>query len=185
MRVWMVLSALVAGCGSGAAPVREQPAPPVGWTTYRDARDGLRVSYPSGWSRARRSLTPHLTDPVEVLALASYRLRRAPARECAHVAEQALRDLGRRDALVVVLERRGKEDGFTARRRPFVLGPPSDNEAAACVHRRREIEQHWVALRDGGRRFYVYVGFGRRVSDPRRRAVLRLLDSLRFRQARR
>ena len=54
---------LAAGCASSSSK------------TFRD--DGVSVRYPSDWHATRRALTP-VTSPVQVLAVASYRL---PARK--------------------------------------------------------------------------------------------------------
>ena len=55
---------LAAGCASSSSK------------TFRE--DGVSVRYPSDWHATRRALTP-VTSPVQVLAVASYRLPRGKA----------------------------------------------------------------------------------------------------------
>ncbi len=72
---------LLTGCGGGESSRHEQAShplqPPPGWTTYRDDRRGYEVSFPSGWHRARRSLST-VVDPREILSVATYPLRPTP-----------------------------------------------------------------------------------------------------------
>ncbi|HEU0318197.1 MAG TPA: hypothetical protein VFR49_12750, partial [Solirubrobacteraceae bacterium] len=83
---------VLAGCGgSGAAPAPRHPA-----ATY-SAR-GVTVALPPGWRAAAASLTPHLVDPREVLAVGTRPLRYRPG-GCAQVAGGALAALGRTGAL--------------------------------------------------------------------------------------
>ncbi|MEA2220448.1 MAG: hypothetical protein QOJ35_3074 [Solirubrobacteraceae bacterium] len=163
---------LAAGCGQGHDR-------PVATMTY--AAHGLTVVLPPGWQHAKRSLTPDLADPREVLALATYPLRYRRT-GCAHVASSALEDLGPRDAFVTLQERgldpRSSWRGFPRRPARFAprLGGPS--EASACVPRAR-FSDHWFAFSDGGRHFHVDVAFGPRASAVTRRQAWAILDGLR------
>ena len=38
-----------------------------GWLSFQSVRYQYRVSYPSSWHRVNTSLTPHLSDPHEIL----------------------------------------------------------------------------------------------------------------------
>lgn len=83
-----VLVAALAGCGE-AETVGHDTGPRLesserdrgaqserqGWTSYHDPNWGYTVTFPSGWHRARRSLTPSYTDPVEILSVATFPLR--------------------------------------------------------------------------------------------------------------
>jgi hypothetical protein len=74
----MMVVALM-GCGeaTGGPSQRGPPAraPRVGWQTYHNRRWGYDVAFPPGWHRALRSLTPNITDPVEILSLATFPFR--------------------------------------------------------------------------------------------------------------
>ncbi|MEA2124896.1 MAG: hypothetical protein QOI80_1678 [Solirubrobacteraceae bacterium] len=155
---------------------------PAGWTTAHDRVHGTTVSFPGDWHRAKRSLTPNLVYPTEVVAVATYPLRASAPQRCAHVPERALRDLGPTDVLVTVSERaaaRLDREEFRPRTRPFGIGRPQRTDHSVCV-RRHDIEEHWIPFSDAGREFYAFVGFGRKASARRRAAVTRILDSLHF-----
>ncbi len=111
---------LVAACGGGDAPKR---------AASRQAAHGITVTLPAGWRRAPSSLTPHLTDPHEVVAVGTYDLRYRRT-DCAQIPGSALEDLGATDAFVTVQERgRGSSSiGFAARPKHFGprLGGPAE-----------------------------------------------------------
>jgi len=167
---------LLAGCGAEPAAVTRAPERP-GWTAFTDAAHGLDVRFPSDWHRARRSLTPALTDPAEVLTLATFPLRRGPHRWCAQVPEQALRDLGPRDVLLTLQERHGGGFGDA---RP-TLGPATATDFATCVHREGAFEEHWTTFGRGGRSFRLYAALGREVTARRRAQLRGVVRSLRVR----
>jgi hypothetical protein len=142
----------------------------------------IAVTLPAGWQLAPRSLTPHLTDPREVVAAATYPLRyRTTA--CAHMPGSALEDLGPQDAFVTLqergLDRRSSWKGFPARPRHF--GPRLDgaSEARQCVPKAR-FTDHWFGFTDGGRHFHVLVAFGPKASAKTRRQARGILDGLRI-----
>ena len=175
---WIVVVLAIAGCAethAAPAPAR-QAAPPVAAVEAH----GLTVGLPPGWQSAAQSLTPHLTDPREVLAVATFPLRYR-ATQCAHVAGSALEDLGPADAFVT-LQERGLDASttwpdFPARPAHFgpELGGPS--EASACVPSAR-FADHWFGFSDAGRRFHVMVAFGPRATAEVQRQAWAILDSL-------
>jgi hypothetical protein len=170
----LLLVTSLSACGAHSKAADRQQ-----WTTYKDAAHAFTVSYPSAWHRATRSLTPHLTDPHEILTLATYDLRRSRHPRCAHVPEQAVKDLGDADVLITVQERRGPS-GFPPRRKPTDLGAAAPVEASECAGRSGQIEEHWLTFRDRGRGFHVYVAFGRHAPTTLRDEARRVLDSLAF-----
>ena len=102
----LVLLTTLAACAGAPKPAAVAPAyPDPGWTTFEDGAHGLTVSFPSDWHRAAENLTPALTDPREVLTLATFPLRVGPSHRCAQVPQQAVRDLGPRDVLLTIQER--------------------------------------------------------------------------------
>ncbi len=166
---------LLALTGCGGSPHRG-----TGWTSFRDPAHGITVAYPSAWHRAARTLTPHLVDPVQVLAVATYPLR-GGGRRCGNVPENAARDLGRRDVLVWITELRDVH-GFLPRAHPVVLGPATRTDLGVCA--RRRLEEHYVQFRDHDRGFYAHVVFGADASAANRAAARRVLESLRVRPPR-
>ena len=164
-----------AGAGRPAGAGRDAAADRRGERARADRR------LPSGWRAAAESLTPHLTDPREELAVATFPLRYRET-ACAHMPGSALEDLGQSDAFVT-LEERGLDPGsswvgFPARPARFgpSLGGPS--EASACTPTAR-FTDHWFTFSDAGRHFHVLVAFGPQAPEEVRRQAWTILDSLR------
>jgi hypothetical protein len=143
---------------------------------------GIAVELPPGWEAAPTSLTPGLTDPREVLAVATFPLQYRPTL-CAHVAGSALEDLGPRDAFVTLQERGLDSDsawqGFPARPRHFGPGLGGASEAGDCVPRAR-FADHWFGFSDRDRHFHVLVAFGPDATAATRAQAWAVLDSLRI-----
>jgi hypothetical protein len=178
----VALVLLATGCGGASrAPAGERPAGAqrAGWTVVHDAARGFAVAFPSGWRRARRSLTPHLSDPREILSVGTGPFVVDEGR-CAHMPTGALARLGPGDVLVSVLERRGGGRGDPARPRPFRLVRPDESEALACLSDPPRLRTWWRPFRDGDRAFYALVAIGLPAPAARRRQAERVLDSLRF-----
>jgi hypothetical protein len=178
----IVVALAIAGCAetdTAAAPpqvqARQAPAPPA----VEVRQHGLTAELPQGWHSAAESLTPHLVDPREELAVATFPLRYRQT-ECAHVPGSALDDLGPGDAFVTLQERGlGAADGPDFPARPVHFGPAlgGPSEASACVPGAR-FADHWFGFTDGGRAFHVMVAFGPQASDEVRRQAWAILDSL-------
>jgi hypothetical protein len=179
---WIVVVLAIAGCAETAAapPQAPQAATPVAsLVTVRG--QGLTASLPPGWQAASESLTPHLFDPREALAVATFPLRYRQT-GCAHVPASALEDLGPGDAFVT-LQERGLDPAATwpdFPARPAHFGPDLGGASAAsrCVPTAR-FEDHWFGFSDGGRHFHVMVAFGPQASAKVRRQAWAILDSLR------
>jgi hypothetical protein len=81
---WIVVALAMAGCAATAAELpqaqqataqqADQAAPPPTAPITVSAH-GLTAELPPGWQSASESLTPHLTDPREELAVGTYPLR--------------------------------------------------------------------------------------------------------------
>jgi hypothetical protein len=171
----LAAGALVAGCGGGNGA----PEPHRG--AYRDARYGVEVQIPRGWQRARTSLTPHLTDPREILAVATFRPV-AKDEACAQFPSAALHHMPRDGALVEVEERAGGPSReFAPRPRHFstAMGT-SDIEVVDCVPKPPRFRPRWIEFRDGQRLFYALVAIGTSAPASTRDEAYELLDSLRF-----
>src|SRR4051812_9041213 len=141
---------------------------------------GISAQLPPGWQTAPRPLTT-TSDPREVLSAGTYPLRYR-AVGCDHMPTSALRDLGPRDALVTLLERRRAH--FPPR--PSHFGPhrgDGGSDAQACA-RRAHFTDHWFTFRDNRRDFPVLLALGRRASAQTRRQAWGLLDSLKVKRRR-
>lgn len=164
---------LLAACAGGDAA---KPA------ASKHTAHGITVTLPAGWQRAPRSLTPHLTDPREVVAVATFplRYRRTP---CAHMPGSALEDLGPTDAFVT-LQERGLDPGsswkgFPARSKQFGLRLGGSADARGCVPGAR-FTDHWFGFTDGRRHFHVLAAFGSQATAATRRQARKILDDLRI-----
>jgi hypothetical protein len=184
-RVRTALSVIVvvalAGCGDEPAEERAAVATPAAHRVVEGER-GLEVELPDGWQRAGATLTPRLTDPVEVLAVGTFPLREG-GDNCSHMAERALTEIGARDAFVTLLER-GYDRGstwpdFPPRPQRFGPGLGGPSEASACVPGSR-FTDHWFGFTDAGRHFHVLVAFGPEAPPAVRDQAWAVLDSLRI-----
>jgi hypothetical protein len=203
---WIVVALAVAGCAATSAtpepaheaaaqparraapePAHEaaaqqahQAAPPPAASPMTVRAHGLTAELPPGWQAASESLTPHLVDPREELAVGTYPLSYRPT-ECAHMPGSALEALGPGDAFVTLEERglgvpEGEAD-FPPRPARFgpALGGPS--EAGACAPG-AHFSDHWFGFSDGSRHFHVLVAFGPRASEQVQRQAWAILDGL-------
>jgi hypothetical protein len=142
---------------------------------------GVTVELPPGWQRADVSLTPNLTDPREVLSVATFPLAYRQG-DCAHVPASALEDLGPRDAFVT-LQERGRDPGSAWHdfpRRPERFGPRlgGPSEGHDCVPRAR-LRHHWFGFTDAGRHFHALVALGPEAPAAVQEEAWGVLDSLR------
>ena len=89
-RCALLAVAVLAGCGSegGASPA------PV-----RNAEHRFTAVVPAGWELAGESLTPSLTNPVEILLASTIEDVRPTRGACAHQPVGALERMGPRDEL--------------------------------------------------------------------------------------
>jgi hypothetical protein len=165
-------------------------------TTLHDVDDGFDVTYPSDWVVSERPINDEVCSPFEILTLATYAVR--PGGEAvmdAQLPSNGVEDLRSDDILIWLNDagsacggtrRPGSGDGFPAR--PAQFGPvtvchdfdrlcPSDGTGLVPG-----IRGWWIAFRDEGRGFYVFVGMGERAfADPARAQLAwDVLDSLRF-----
>lgn len=172
----LALVVALSACGNQAAePPRAE--------SVTDTVHGITVELPQDWQRATVSLTPHLTDPREVLSVGTFPLRYRETR-CAQVPGSALEDLGPTDAFIT-LEERGLDPGsdwpdFPPR--PAHFGPQGTDtnaDAQPCSPGAR-FTNYWFGFTDAGRHFHVLVAFGPNVTDARRGEAWRLLDSLKI-----
>jgi len=167
------------------------------FTTLHDEDDLFIVTFPAEWVVSEVPINDRVCSPFEILALATYPLR--PGGEAvmdAQLPSHAVEDLGPDDILIWLNENgsacgdtrtSGGPSGFP--RRPDRLEPSSicgDFDRLCPEPGGREhvpgIRSWWMAFRDGGRSFYVFVGMGEDAfADPARaQQAWDVLDSLRF-----
>ena len=168
-----------AAVGSGAPEALLRGDPTAGWTVSADATRGVQVSFPSGWRRARRSLTPNLWDPRELLSLGTGPLVVEP-KGCGNMPAGALSALRAQDVLVSLQERRDPGRGYPPRPARFRLTRAIRSDAIGCLSDPARRDTWWTSFRDGDRAFYALVALGRPASAARRREAELVLDSLRF-----
>ncbi len=157
-----------------------RPAPPndeVAWSTTSVARYGVDVSVPAGWHIAPRSLTPHLTDPREIVTATTFPPVTS-ARACTQWPDVRL---GPGDALVTVQERAGRI-AFAPRPRrfePVPVSPITARLVQSCVGGGSVDYQDFS---DGFRNFHALVVIDARASAQVRVEAYQILDRLRFDQ---
>jgi len=172
MRWALIAAALLAGCGSDG---RAASAVPVSNAEHR-----YIAELPAGWELAAESLTPNLTNPVEILFASTIRDVRPAKGACAHMPVGGLERMGPRDALVTVQERYG-EPTFGARPERFELvGRVDHGGGPTCADGEGVLEEYWFGFDDVNRGFHVLVAFGPDAPAERREQALAVLDSLRF-----
>ena len=152
---------------------------PAGWSTSRDAADGLSISYPRPWRPAISSLTPALVDPRVPIALGTYPLRPQRLGECDIVPQRALEALGPGDAFVSIYVYDGMATGdFTASRPArFSAALPWLQQSIQCT---QNVHAHLGSLTftDNGRHLSVLIAYGAEASTRRQHELYRILDTL-------
>jgi len=175
MRQWPVMLVVATLAGCGIEEVHSVAAP----TQLRSAEHGFSAQVPDGWHVAPESLTPRLTNPVEIFSAGTAPVARPREGACAQVPVDALERVGPRDAFVTVQERFGAAR-FPDRAARFVLTGRVVHDGATCAGNEAELEEYSIEFRDAGRSFHVLVAIGPSAPAERRDEVLALLDSLRF-----
>jgi hypothetical protein len=177
---------LIMGCASELRTDRAAQAGPR-WTVELDRERGFRVELPSGWFRASRRITPRITEPLEILTVATVPVAGAdPRGMCEPGARPALAAFTETDALVAV-----QESGRGALRinplsyppRPERFRPesfPDGSTFTDCFVGELPVEDHWFGFADAGRAFHVLVIVGEGAPRNVREQAWSILDRLRF-----
>ena len=179
---WIALTLVlvVAGCGSEADP---EPASDEGWREHVDQGRGFRVAFPPGWELADQSLSPSVTDPVEILLVASF-----PVDESRGLC-RSLEGIPPDQALVTLQERgRGAygDQSFPPRPASFEPDPalPGGSTWPYCGSGDHKppipMLDYWFGFGDAGRAFHVFVGVGTSAPAELRREAFEILNTLRF-----
>ncbi|MGD9694583.1 MAG: hypothetical protein AB7V42_02865 [Thermoleophilia bacterium] len=178
-------TALAQAPGAAAAP--DAPSSRI----HGDAARGIAIPVPAGWRIAQRPLTPHLSDPHELVSLGTGPMPVA-ARACAHMPGRAIDRAAPAGAFVSLLERSGTGAGATGgsagddplrgyppRPARWRLVPARAAEGFACVTDRR-VRVWWRPFRQSGRAFYLLVAIGRDAPPARRAEALAVANGLRI-----
>jgi hypothetical protein len=145
------------------------------WLLYKS--HGVTLRYPPSWHATTVTLT-HVTDPVQIVAIASYPLPTSNRGDDGCQPKEALDHLPATGAFIY-----GWEDPADS-----VFGPPraSDFPARPAHFKLTGYGQYecsgpgyMLAFRDNGRFFQVHDALGRRATAATRQEVLRILDSFR------
>ncbi len=178
----LIAGVVATGCGAGATVVPEAGSGRETPRVVEDVRHGYSVTLPAGWHRARRNLTPQLTEPREILSVATYPLRYKRRARCGigGCPTPALNGFRATDILVSIQERMqarpASEDvAIDISRHQRVLGAdprscPGDRVAWYAFE----------AFAQAGRNLYVLAVVGKRAPARAREELKQLLGSLRF-----
>jgi hypothetical protein len=178
--------AVLMGCGSESRTDRPTQAS-ARWTIETDRDHGFSVELPSGWIRASGKITPQITDPLEILTVATLPIAGAdPQGVCEPGSRPELRAFTERDALVML-----QESGRGALRinprshppRPERFRPenfPDGSTFTDCFVGELPVEDHWFGFADAGRAFHVLLIIGRAAPRDVHDEAWGILDRLRF-----
>lgn len=168
------LSTTPAPTTTTTAPPSTSPAPTTSATS--DFRV-WSIAQPPSWHRADSELMPDLGWTS--VTLASFPLRPGGTR-CAHMPENALRDLGPTDVLLSIFPGAAGDgapwpaDGFDDDVFPALNLTTDAHECAD----RSDLEVHWGSWETGGRSSYLLAVFGDAVPEDVRREAWATLSSL-------
>jgi hypothetical protein len=179
-------AALLTGCGSESQTDRPAQAA-ARWTVEIDRDHGFRVELPSGWIRASGKITPQITEPLEILTVATLPVAGAdPHGVCEPSSRPVLAEFTERDALVTLQESgRGalRINPLSFTPRPDRFRPedfPGGSTFTDCFVGDLPVEDSWFGFADAGRAFHVLVIIGRAAPRHVRDEAWSILDRLRF-----
>jgi hypothetical protein len=182
----VAIALLVAGCGSESR-TRGAADASMDWTVVADPDRGFAVEIPPGWQRATGKLTPQITDPLEILTVATRPIAGAdPHGICGPGGRPALPAFTERDALVTL-----QESGRGALRINYKSHPPRPERFRAedfpggstftdCFVGDLPVEDHWFGFADAGRAFHTLVIIGQAAPPHVRDEAWGILDRLSF-----
>ena len=181
------LAVTILALGSWAVSAFEAPAVPPrdvepvaspSSNTYRSEEDRFRVLVPKGWFISDEPLTD-IAEPRDIATLATFPLR--PGGACAP--NRAIKEMGRDDALIFVMEYSGPRGGPWPQRPRRIEPSKRPPVAYECWLRSTNL----IRFRDAGRYLQIHVALGvvehqARDTAPEkvRRQAYRILNSFRF-----
>lgn len=159
---------LLVGCADAGVPA--SPAPP-----RTAAADGVQVELEAGWHAATESLTPKLLNPRELLSIGNFSMH--PGGRCNHLPSRAYSEMGPRDGLITIMERRGNESGErnAYRQRPDRFDLDNLLDSFECTP--PELDSHQFTFSDSGRNFYAFVALGSRGPEKEAESILNSFDA--------
>jgi hypothetical protein len=179
------VAALAAGCGADSQTQGPVLAGSEQWEVEVDRERGFSMELPPGWTRATEKLTPQITDPQEILTVATLPIEDVGRYDmCGPASRPALTGFTDEDALVTV-----QESGRGALRinplshppRPQSFRPedfPHSSIFTGCLVGDLAVDDHWFGFADAGRAFHVLVIVGRAAPAEVRNDAWSVLDRL-------
>lgn len=148
---------------------------PGGWRTFHDR--GVALRYPPTWHAATVPLT-HVTDPVQVVAIASYALPRDNSGDDGCEPKEALDHLPATGAFLFGWEYPA-DSGFGPPKASDFPPRPAHFRLAHFARFECLGPSYVLRFRDHGRYFQIHVALGRRAGPAMRRLVVHVLDTFR------
>jgi len=176
----LVAGLFLSSCGSDAErPAAVVAEAPAGMTRFTDERRGFEVTFPSGWKRADKVLTPGLSAPREILSVGTVDpVPNGESARCAQHPVDTIERVGPRDVFMTIEER---ANAVSEDMRPGSpqLGAvvPDDSETRECLSREVPFQTYWMPFRIGDRGFYADAAVGDDVPPGERAELQGVLDS--------
>jgi hypothetical protein len=145
----------------------------TGWPAFHDR--GVTLRYPPTWHATTARLT-HVTDPVQVVAIASYPLPRNNHGDDGCEPKEALDDLPATGAFIFGWEYPA-DSGFGPPKARDFPPRPAHFRLIHFAHFECAGPSYGLVFRDHGRYFQIHVALGKYASPATRRLVLRILDT--------
>jgi hypothetical protein len=143
------------------------------WLLYRD--QGVTLRYPPSWHATTTPLT-HVTDPEQIVAIASYPLPKSNRGDDGCQPQEALDHLPATGAFIFGWEDPA-DSGFGPPRASDFPARPAHFTLIHYGHYECSGPGYMLAFRDHGRFFQLHVALGQRATIATRHKVLRILDS--------
>jgi hypothetical protein len=148
------------------------------WLLYKSR--GITLRYPPNWHATTTPLT-HVTDPEQIVAIASYPLPKSNRGDDGCQPKEALDHLPATGAFIYGWEDPAdsgfgppRASDFPVRPAHFKLGRYAQYECSG--------PGYMLVFRDSGRFFQLHVALGRRATSTTRQDVLKILDSFRVKR---
>ncbi len=143
------------------------------WLLYRD--QGITLRYPPSWYATTTPLT-HVTDPEQIVAIASYPLPKSNRGDDGCQPKEALDHLPATGAFIFGWEDPA-DSGFGPPRASDFPVRPAHFKLIHYAQYECSGPGYMLAFRDNGRFFHLHVALGRRATEATRHQVLSILDS--------
>jgi hypothetical protein len=145
------------------------------WLLYKS--QGVTLRYPPNWYATTTPLT-HVTDPGQIVAIASYPLPKSNRGDDGCQPKEALDHLPTTGAFIYGWED-PPESGFGPPRASAFPVRPAHFKLIRYAHYECSGPGYMLVFRDSGRFFQLHITLGLRATAATRREVLTILDSFR------